>query len=63
MSAERLHGFRQDIRRVAIDPRGFGDPVGGLRDKRRAVLAGTVTDYWISGSVLTVTVVTIVHTD
>ncbi|MFI1015294.1 hypothetical protein [Streptomyces sp. NPDC020965] len=63
MSQDRRTRFKREITEVAATPYAFGNPVDGLRDKRRAVLAGAVTDYWISGSVLTVTVVSIVHTD
>jgi hypothetical protein len=36
--------------------------VGGINDRRQAAVAGTVTMYGISQNVLTISVVTIVHT-
>ncbi|MGK5532081.1 hypothetical protein [Streptomyces sp. URMC 129] len=40
-----------------------GKALGGNTDRRQAALAGTVTVYWVSSGVLTVSVVTIIHTD
>ncbi|MFJ4688266.1 hypothetical protein [Streptomyces sp. NPDC088789] len=58
----RLQEYRQAMEQIARKPYDFGKPVDGINDKRRAAVAGTVTIYWISQSVLTVSVVTIVHT-
>ncbi|WP_329021444.1 hypothetical protein [Streptomyces sp. NBC_00690] len=63
MSCDRRARFGQEISHLAGTPYIHGRPVDDLLDKRRAVLAGTVTDYWVSVTVLTVTVVSIVHTD
>lgn len=63
MAAARRAKFDQEIARVAQDPYGHGSPVGGNRDRRQAHIAGTVTIYWVSEGVLTVSVVRIVHTD
>ncbi|GLF95229.1 type II toxin-antitoxin system RelE family toxin [Streptomyces yaizuensis] len=62
MSSRRRADFSREIGKVALNPYSHGSPVTG-RDKRRAVLAGVVTDFWVSQGVLTVTVVSLVHTD
>ncbi|SCK60550.1 hypothetical protein YW7DRAFT_05992 [Streptomyces sp. AmelKG-E11A] len=54
--------FRRRMGQVARNPYGFGNPVDGIEDRRQAVVAGTITLYWISRSVLTISVVKVVHT-
>ncbi|MFD7547367.1 hypothetical protein ACFV0R_28295 [Streptomyces sp. NPDC059578] len=61
-SPDRLRNFQQEMTRIARSPYAFGSPVGGINDRRQAAVAGTVTMYWISQNVLTISVVTIVHT-
>ncbi|MFE7132380.1 type II toxin-antitoxin system RelE/ParE family toxin [Streptomyces sp. NPDC057638] len=65
MNPQRRARFDQEMQRVARDPHAFGSPIGGTgNSKRTAVIAGALTDYWISSpGVLTVSVVSIVHTD
>ncbi|MEW1550515.1 hypothetical protein [Streptomyces tsukubensis] len=59
----RLQAFQQRMKEIAARPYAFGRPVDRINDKRRAEVAGTVTVYWISQRVVTISVVTIVHTD
>jgi hypothetical protein len=63
MTRARRVSYDHEIARIAARPHRHGKAVGGTRDRREAVVAGTVTVYWVSGSVLTVSVVRIVHTD
>ncbi|GAB2891298.1 type II toxin-antitoxin system RelE family toxin [Streptomyces mayteni] len=63
MTSKRRRRFDAEIAQVAADPYAYGSAVGGNRDRRQAPLAGTVTVYWVSHGVLTVTVVRIAHTD
>jgi mRNA-degrading endonuclease RelE of RelBE toxin-antitoxin system len=62
-SPDRLREYRRAMAQIAEKPYSFGKPVDRINDKRRAAVAGTVTEFWISQRVLTVTVVTIIHTD
>ncbi|MCX3061558.1 hypothetical protein [Streptomyces beihaiensis] len=54
--------FRAEMARtVAHDPYGFGSSsVCGERDRREATVGGAIVLYYVSGSVLTVTVVRMV---
>lgn len=63
MTADRRTRFLQEIAKVADNPHAYGRSVDRMHDRRRAVIAGAMTDYRISEGVLTVTVVGIVHTD
>ncbi|MGD9485418.1 hypothetical protein WDH52_19585 [Streptomyces sp. TRM70308] len=48
--------------RLASAPYGHGStPAGRDRDRRQAAVAGTITLYRVSHSVMTVSVVRIVH--
>lgn len=58
----RRSRFDQEMARLAQEPYGHGR-ASGSRDRRQAEVAGAVVVYWISRNVLTVSVVTVVHTD
>lgn len=63
MNPARRRRFDREIARVAADPYGHGRALDKTGDYREAALAGTLTVYWVSAGVLTVSVVRIVHTD
>lgn len=63
MTPARRLRFGQEIAAVAATPHRYGRALDNSGDYREAVLAGAVTVYWISDSVLVVSVVRIVHTD
>lgn len=48
---------------IAEHPYAYGNPVDRINDKRRAEVAGTVTVYWISQRVVTISVMSVIHTD
>lgn len=62
MGSGRRARFDQRMARLAQDPYGHGR-ASDSRDRRQAEAAGVVVVYWISRNVLTVSVVTVVHTD
>lgn len=48
-------------RTIGQDPYGYGStPVKGERDRREATVLGAIVLYYVSGSVLTVTVIRLV---
>ncbi|MEO3972659.1 hypothetical protein [Streptomyces sp. CAU 1734] len=48
--------------RLAADPYGHGStPIRGDQDRREATVAGVVVRYYVSASVLTVSVVRVVY--
>ncbi|MEB3960081.1 hypothetical protein OKJ48_07430 [Streptomyces kunmingensis] len=55
-------GFRAEMARtLSADPYGHGSSsVAGERDRREATIGGAILLYYVSGSVLTVTVVRMV---
>ncbi|MFR9724978.1 type II toxin-antitoxin system RelE family toxin [Streptomyces sp. MS19] len=63
MSPVRRRKFDAAMAHVAADPYAHGHALGGVRDRREASLAGTVTVYWVSNGILTISVVRIIHTD
>jgi hypothetical protein len=51
----------QVVRTVGLDPYGYGStPVKGELDRREVTVLGSILLYYVSGSVLTVTVVRLV---
>ncbi|WP_326594518.1 hypothetical protein [Streptomyces sp. NBC_01803] len=63
MNRERRRRYDAAMAEVTADPYAHGKALGGNKDRRQAALAGTLTVYWVSSGVLTVSLVTIVHTD
>ncbi|WP_223290921.1 hypothetical protein [Streptomyces avicenniae] len=63
MSPARRRTFDAAMAHVAVTPYAHGEALGGDKDRRQASLAGTITVYWVSDGVLTISVVRIVHTD
>ncbi|MCS0635072.1 hypothetical protein NX801_05245 [Streptomyces sp. LP05-1] len=54
--------FDAGLRRLAAEPYGLGStPVKGDPDRREATVGGVVVRYYVSASVLTVTVVRAVY--
>lgn len=56
--------YHDGIADLAKDPYGLGSSPAaprGSRDRRQVTLADTITIYWVSDSVLTISVVQIVH--
>ncbi|MGC0417534.1 type II toxin-antitoxin system RelE family toxin [Embleya sp. AB8] len=53
--------FDAAVSDMAQDPYACGDPIRGNRDRRSAALAGVITEYEISSSVLTVTMLKVLH--
>lgn len=64
MSRGQRKRYDDGIAALARDPYGLGstpsDPRGS-RDRRQVPLADTLTVYWVSAGVLTISVVQIVH--
>ncbi|ARQ72353.1 hypothetical protein CAG99_14155 [Streptomyces marincola] len=63
MSSPRRRRFEAAVAEIAVDPYAHGQALGGNRDRRQATLAGAITVYWVSTGVLTVSVVTVIHSD
>lgn len=56
--------YDDGIADLARDPYGLGSSPAGPRDsddRRQVSLAGTLTVYWVSSGILTISVVQIVH--
>ncbi|MFF8957824.1 hypothetical protein [Streptomyces sp. NPDC014894] len=54
--------FDTAMRRLAADPYGHGStPITGDPDRREATVAGAVVRYYVSATVLTVSVVRVVY--
>lgn len=63
MTGQRRARFLAEVATVAKAPYQYGVALGGVRDRREATLAGAATVFWVSRSVLTISVVTVVHPD
>lgn len=63
MDPDRRAAFEQELERtIGADPYGHGStPVRGEADRRDATVAGVIIRYYVSGSILTVTIVRLIH--
>ncbi|WP_284421894.1 hypothetical protein [Streptomyces albus] len=63
MDPDRRAEFERELdRTIGTDPYGHGStPVRGEPDRRDATVAGAIIRYYVSGSILTVTVVRLIH--
>ncbi|MGW0008093.1 hypothetical protein ACWDT6_30275 [Nocardia grenadensis] len=60
LDAATRRSFDRAVNDMARDPYAHGSPIRGDKDRRSACLAGVITEYEISSSVLVVTMLKLV---
>lgn len=63
MDPARRTAFESELEAtIGADPYGHGStPVRGETDRRDATIAGAIIRYYVSGSILTITIVRLIH--